>query len=202
MTPELPAAFRDQHGPAHVVCAFNVFAHADDLSAMAESIRTMLAPEGLFFFEAQYLLDIIDGVLIATIFHEHMSHHSLKPLVQFPRSAWARIDSGRAIADSAWLDRRDRPAQGCRASVSRSVGKLVGIGGANVRLDRERPCRNLRAVKRLREKTTGLVDKWRQEGEERRSRHTVRPAAGLRLSLSLASPVRSNTLSMIIPKSW
>ena len=30
---------------------------------MAESIRTMLAPEGLFFFEAQYLLDIIDGVL-------------------------------------------------------------------------------------------------------------------------------------------
>ena len=76
MTPDLARKIREQHGPAHVVCAFNVFAHADDLSAMAESIRTMLAPDGLFFFEAQYLLDIVDGMLIATIFHEHMSYHS------------------------------------------------------------------------------------------------------------------------------
>ena len=72
-----------EHGPAHIVSAFNVFAHADDLGEMVDCVKILLAPEGLFFFEAQYLMDIIDGVLIATIFHEHMSHHSVKPLVSF-----------------------------------------------------------------------------------------------------------------------
>jgi len=46
MTPDLARSIRDQHGPAHVVCAFNVFAHADDLSAMAESIRKSLQSSG------------------------------------------------------------------------------------------------------------------------------------------------------------
>jgi 2-polyprenyl-3-methyl-5-hydroxy-6-metoxy-1,4-benzoquinol methylase len=63
MSLELAQKIRAEHGPAHVICAFNVFAHADNLGEMAESVRTMLAPDGLFFFEAQYLLDIIDGVL-------------------------------------------------------------------------------------------------------------------------------------------
>lgn len=83
MSLDLAKKIRQDHGPAHVVCAFNVFAHADDLGEMVDCVRTMLAPDGIFYFEAQYLLDIIDGVLIATIFHEHMSHHSVAPLVSF-----------------------------------------------------------------------------------------------------------------------
>jgi len=80
MSLDLARRIREKYGTAHAVCAFNVFAHADDLGEMVDAVRTMLAPDGLFYFEAQYLLDIIDGVLIATIFHEHMSHHSVKPL--------------------------------------------------------------------------------------------------------------------------
>lgn len=83
MSPALAERVRAEHGPAKVVCAFNVFAHADDLGAMVDCVRTMLAPDGLFFFEAQYLQDIIDGVLVATLFHEHLSHHSAKPLTTF-----------------------------------------------------------------------------------------------------------------------
>jgi predicted TPR repeat methyltransferase len=83
MSIELAKQIRDKHGPAQIVCMFNAFAHADNMGEIAESIRTMLAPDGLFFFEAQYLLDIIDRVLIATIFHEHMSHHSVKALTVF-----------------------------------------------------------------------------------------------------------------------
>lgn len=83
MSLNLARKVRQQHGPAHVVCMFNAFAHADNMGEIAESIRTMLAPDGVFVFEAQYLLDIIDCVLIATIFHEHMSHHSVKPMIQF-----------------------------------------------------------------------------------------------------------------------
>jgi len=83
MSLELARKMREKHGPAHVACAFNAYAHADDMDEMTESIRTMLASDGLFFFEVQYLLDVIDKVLIGTIFHEHMSHHSVKPMVQF-----------------------------------------------------------------------------------------------------------------------
>jgi hypothetical protein len=41
------------------VCAFNVFAHNDNLAGMAESIRNAGAG-GVFVFEASYLLDILD----------------------------------------------------------------------------------------------------------------------------------------------
>lgn len=74
---------RNRYGHASVVTAFNVFAHADNLGEMADAIRYLLAKDGIFVFEVQYLLDIIDKVLLGTIFHEHMSHHSLIPLIKF-----------------------------------------------------------------------------------------------------------------------
>ena len=74
---------RKKYGAAAVVTAFNVFAHADDLGAMTDAIGSLLHEDGIFVFEVQYLLDIVEKVLIGTIFHEHMSHHSLKPMIQF-----------------------------------------------------------------------------------------------------------------------
>ena len=52
-------------------------AHADDMSGMASGINKLLSPEGVFVFEVQYLVDILDKMLIGTIFHEHMSHTTL-----------------------------------------------------------------------------------------------------------------------------
>lgn len=83
VTPELSRKIRAERGSAAVVTAFNVFAHSDDMAGMAQSIRCLLAPDGVFVFEASYLLDIVDHLLLGTIFHEHMGHHSVKPLVQF-----------------------------------------------------------------------------------------------------------------------
>ncbi len=83
MTEDIADGIRTEHGAVSVVTAFNVFAHADNLGGMAESVKNMLAPDGVFVFECQYLLDIIDKVLLGTIFHEHMSHHSLKPMIRF-----------------------------------------------------------------------------------------------------------------------
>src|SRR3989338_826736 len=80
---EVAESIRKKYGSAAVVTAFNVFAHADDLGAMTDAIRSLLNEDGIFVFEVQYLLDIVEKVLIGTIFHEHMSHHSLKPMVQF-----------------------------------------------------------------------------------------------------------------------
>ncbi len=72
-----------EQGHASVVCAFNVFAHTNDLEGMTICIQQLLAPDGIFVFECSYLRDILNKMLLGTIFHEHLSHHSITPLWQF-----------------------------------------------------------------------------------------------------------------------
>jgi SAM-dependent methyltransferase len=83
MSLDLARSIRQARSAATVVSAFNVFAHTDDMAEMADSIREMLAPDGVFIFEVSYLLDIIDKFLLGTVFHEHLCHHSLIPLQRF-----------------------------------------------------------------------------------------------------------------------
>ncbi len=82
-TSQVAQQIQQQQGCASVVMAFNVFAHADNLGDMADAIKLLLAEDGVFVFEVQYLMDIVDKVLVGTIFHEHMSHHSLIPMIRF-----------------------------------------------------------------------------------------------------------------------
>lgn len=74
---------RKDYGPASLVCANNVFAHADDLAEIVRGIHALLAKDGVFVFEVSYLVDIVDNFLFDTIYHEHVSHHSIKPLSRF-----------------------------------------------------------------------------------------------------------------------
>ena len=79
----LSQQIKNEYGLAQIVTANNAFAHMDDLIGMLKSIRTLMLPDGIFVFEISYLLDVIQKVLLGTIFHEHHSYHSLKPLVKF-----------------------------------------------------------------------------------------------------------------------
>ncbi len=71
-------------GPAALVVANNVFAHADDLEGMARAVKALLDPErGRFVFEVQYLVDLVSKNLFDMVYHEHLSYHSLAPLMGF-----------------------------------------------------------------------------------------------------------------------
>jgi len=83
LDPSVARRLRSEHGPARIVTANNVFAHADDLAGMADSIRILLDEDGLFAFEVSYLLDIVDHMLLGTIFHEHLSYHTVRALRRF-----------------------------------------------------------------------------------------------------------------------
>jgi SAM-dependent methyltransferase len=72
-----------ENGPARLMCANNVFAHADNIADIVKGIRRLLAPDGVFVFEVSYLPDIIDNFVFDTIYHEHVSHHALIPLQRF-----------------------------------------------------------------------------------------------------------------------
>lgn len=71
------------YGKADVVLMFNAFAHMDNLDEIAKCAAMLLKKDGIFVFESQYLADILEKRLVATIFHEHMSHHSITALVPF-----------------------------------------------------------------------------------------------------------------------
>ena len=84
-TANLARRIKHSHGAASIVTANNVFAHSDVLADMADGIRELLATEGVFVFEVVYLLDLVQQLTFDTIYHEHLSHHSVKPLRTFFR---------------------------------------------------------------------------------------------------------------------
>lgn len=125
LTPAVADRVLREYGPAAVVSANNVFAHADDLAAMTDSIRRMLAPDGIFVFEVSYLADVVDKYLLGTIFHEHLSYHSVKPLRTFlQRHGLELIDAERVPQQGGSLIGTAQPLGGPR-SVSPAVAELV-----------------------------------------------------------------------------
>jgi hypothetical protein len=90
-TPTLPEFFSSalakqiaaQHGAAKLIVANNVYAHSDELADITTAIASLLDDDGIFIFEVSYLLDIIDKFLFDTIYHEHLSYHSISALQRF-----------------------------------------------------------------------------------------------------------------------
>lgn len=68
---------------AKLVVANNVFAHSNDLQRITSNIFRLLDDDGVFIFEVSYFLDVLDKCLFDTIYHEHISYHTVHPLVQF-----------------------------------------------------------------------------------------------------------------------
>ena len=46
-------------------------------------IKLLLAEQGIFIFELPYLVDLIDNLEYDTIYHQHLSYISIKPLIPF-----------------------------------------------------------------------------------------------------------------------
>jgi SAM-dependent methyltransferase len=80
---ELAKKIRAERGAASLFAANNVFAHSDDLGGMAKGIAHLLADDGVFVFEVSYLVDVVEKMLFDTVYHEHLSFHSVKPLQKF-----------------------------------------------------------------------------------------------------------------------
>lgn len=70
-------------GKAALITATNVFAHVDDLTTFMGNIDNLLDERGVFIFEAPYLVNLLRSNEYDTIYHEHLSYLSVKPLVRF-----------------------------------------------------------------------------------------------------------------------
>jgi SAM-dependent methyltransferase len=90
-TTDLARELRTSRRPADLVCANNVFAHAEDLVDFARAAAHLLAPDGVFVFEVSYLGDVVEKLLFDTIYHEHTSYHAVAPLVRFFEAQGMRL---------------------------------------------------------------------------------------------------------------
>jgi len=67
-------------GKADLITATNVIAHVDDLYDFMNGIKVLLKSTGVFIVEFPYLLDFIEKGEFDTIYFEHLSYLSIKPL--------------------------------------------------------------------------------------------------------------------------
>lgn len=63
-----------------VITACNVFAHVPDINGFVETVKNVLAEDGVFIIESPYLLDMVNNLEYDTIYHEHLYYWSYIPL--------------------------------------------------------------------------------------------------------------------------
>ncbi|MGQ0677793.1 MAG: methyltransferase domain-containing protein [Rhodospirillales bacterium] len=155
---------RAAHGATDLVTANNVFAHADDLDGIAEGVRRLLAPQGVFALEVSYLGDVIRHLLFDTIYHEHLAYHSVAPLKRFLAAHGLRLIDVRRVDTHGGSIRAvaapDASAHETQPSVEAMVAEEKAAG-----LDRPETFRAFaRRVERRRDEFLALVAKLKSQG--------------------------------------
>ena len=72
-----------ERGKPRVILATNVFAHVHDIDGFIRGIIHLMDSDSVFIIEVPYLIDMLNKVEFDTIYHEHLSYISLRPLVTF-----------------------------------------------------------------------------------------------------------------------
>jgi len=75
----------ESRGAASVVTGTNVFAHVDDLDSFMHAVDLLLNDRGVLVVEAPYFVNLVKHLEYDTIYHEHLSYLSVRPLVGFFR---------------------------------------------------------------------------------------------------------------------
>jgi SAM-dependent methyltransferase len=164
-TAERAADIRHRYGVAACVTANNVLAHIDDVAEVAAGVRTLLAPAGVFVFEVSYLVDLYRKTLFDTIYHEHLSYHSVAPLVGFfARHGLQLIDVTRTPGQGGSLRGVVQLAGGPRA-VSRHVDEAVAAETSHRLNDREAWQAFARRIESLGEQLRDVIRDVRATGK-------------------------------------
>ncbi|STO99391.1 SAM-dependent methyltransferase [Helicobacter canadensis] len=82
-TQNLAREIKLQKGKANIVIANNVIANIPLLADVVKGIELLLDDNGVFVFETSYAQSVLKKHLIDTIYHEHISYFSAKPLAKF-----------------------------------------------------------------------------------------------------------------------
>ena len=137
------ARIKERFKEVDVISANNVFAHNDDLFSFAKNVASLMHDGSVFSFEFSYLVDVVQKGLIGTVFHEHVSTHSLLSLMPFLRRC------GLELIDIKRIDTQGGAAIGfaklitANAGVSDAVTQLIALE-CEIGLDSDKAINNFR----------------------------------------------------------
>ena len=119
---------KKKYGKAGIITANNVFAHIDDLNDFVHGVRELLSDDGIFVFEVSYLADVINDLLFDTIYHEHLSYHSVIPLISFfDKNEMTLIEANRIDSHGGSLRCVVRLKKNVKVHVRQSVENCVKL---------------------------------------------------------------------------
>jgi SAM-dependent methyltransferase len=95
-TPDTARQIVDRWGQAAVVTITNTFPHFQELQALVDAVKIVLAPGGSLVIETHYLLDLLEQGAFDTVYHEHVSYWALGPMKYlFERNGMQVVDAER-----------------------------------------------------------------------------------------------------------
>ena len=154
-----------KYGLAKIVTANNAFAHSDNLIEILESIKLIMKPDGIFVFEVSYLLDVIQKVLLGTIFHEHHSYHSLIPLIKFLKKFNLEIINVERVSIQGGSLIGTAQIIGGSQKISSSVKELVDLE-VKEKLNSTETLKNFaKKIKTLKKELNEIFTKIKKEGK-------------------------------------
>ena len=163
--PEISEKIKNDKGKASIVIANNVFANIDHVDPIAEGVRNILAPDGVFIFETACLVDTINNLVFDFIYHEHVSYFSVKPLETFfKKHGMEIIRVDRAYTKGGSI-RCTVQLKGGPRKVEASVRDLINMEVAEGFYKRERYDRLSKTLKAEKEKLLKLLKEYKAQGK-------------------------------------
>jgi len=124
-------------GKAKIVTGTNVIAHIDDHHAMVRALDALLGEKGVFIFEAPYWVRLMENLEYDTIYHEHLSYLSVKPMVTLFSDnvdGFVKLENERKVYDIDALNDLAKVVQGNRdeltwllRSLKREGKRIAGV---------------------------------------------------------------------------
>lgn len=71
-----------KYGKADIILARHVFAHVPEIHGFIRGLKNLLKRDGVIAIEAPYLVDMVEKTEFDTIYHEHLSYLSLRPMAR------------------------------------------------------------------------------------------------------------------------
>jgi len=87
------------HGHPDVITATNVFGHVDDAADFLRGIALALPVNGSALIECPHILPLLEHTAFDTIYHEHLSYWSLRPLERLCATTGLRVAAVESFPD-------------------------------------------------------------------------------------------------------
>ena len=122
---ELAKGVLKTHGKADLITATNVFAHVDNVKDFILSAKILLNEKGILALEFPYLVDFIENFEFDTVYFEHLSYFSVRPLQKLCELTGMKIVSVEKQNIHGGTVRVSIAHQDSRIEVEKSVHEFV-----------------------------------------------------------------------------